>query len=174
MDQHGSPMDTGHMPVSMRDYYNRSDNDVFQETAKMNYTTAVFLINKHVRAIVATYEATDSAPRTTFKTLDETIAVGDFVVVPTDTRHKMTVVKVIDTDVDVDFDAPAKMDWIIGKVDREEYETHLKQEGEAITAIKSAELRKKREELAKSMFANNVEALKALPIAAMNGDAPKT
>lgn len=138
----------------------------------MNYTTAVFLINKHVRAIQATYEAADNAARTTFKTLDPEIAVGDFVVVPTDTRHKMTVCKVVECDVDVDFDSSVAMTWIIGKVDRAPHELTLSQEAQAVQAIKSAELRKKREDLAKSVLADKIADIKALPIAAMNGDHP--
>ena len=139
----------------------------------MNYTTAVFLINKHVRAVLATYESEDNAKRTLFKTLDDTVAVGDFVVVPTDTRHKMTVCKVVETDVDVDFDSTAPVAWVIGKVDRTAHEQVLAQEGTAIQAIKSAELRQKRDNLRKAMFADHLDTLKALPIAAMNGDAPK-
>lgn len=139
----------------------------------MNYSTAVFLINKHVRAILATYEVEDNAKRTLFKTLDDSIKVGDFVIVPTDTRHKMTVVKVTDVDVDVDFDSATPVNWVIGKVDRAAHEQTLAQEGAAIQAIKGAELRKKREDLRDSMLKNHLDAIKALPIAAMNGDTPK-
>lgn len=140
----------------------------------MNYTTAVFLINKHVRAIMATYEAEDGAKRTMFKTLDDSVKVGDFVTVPTDTRHKMTVVKVVECDVDVDFDSATQVQWVIGEVDRAAYERTLAEEAQAIQAIKSAETQRKRDELRKTMFANHVETLKALPIYA-NGDpvAPK-
>lgn len=136
----------------------------------MNYTTAVFLINKNVRAIVATYEHGDSAPKTIFKTLDQTIKSGDFVIVPTDTRHKMTVVKVMDTDVDFDIDQMAPMHWIIGKVDTVGFDSVQSQEQDAIKQIKSAELRKKREDLRNNMFADHVETLKSLQIADMNGD----
>lgn len=140
----------------------------------MNYSTAVFLINKNVRAVLATYEAEDTAKRTVFKTLDETLTVGDYVVVPTDTRHKMTVCKIVETDVDVDFDAPAQVLWIIGKIDRAGYDGVLAQEAKAITAIKSAELRKKRDDLRSTMFADHIETLKALPIAVLNGDGEKS
>lgn len=139
----------------------------------MNYTTAVFLINKNVRAVVATYEAEDTAKRTVFKTLDQTLKVGDFAIVPTDTRHKMTVVKIVETDVDIDFDSTTPVAWIMGKIDRTEYDLTLAQEQEAIQVIKSAELRQKRDNLRKAMFADHVETLKALPIAVINGDAPK-
>lgn len=138
----------------------------------MNYSTAVFLINKHVRAVKATYEANDGAQQTLFKTLDESINVGDFVIVPTDTRHKMTVCKVVEADCDIDMDSPVKVDWIIGKVDREVYETTLKNEAQAVQQIKAAELRKKREDLANNLLANHLDTIKALPIAAMNGDKP--
>jgi hypothetical protein len=136
----------------------------------VNYSTAIFLINKHARAIAATYEAEDNAKRSIFKTLDQEISIGDFVVVPTDTRHKMTVVKVVEVDVDVDFDAPTPVQWIIGVVNRGYHEDLLKQESEAIKVIKSAELRKKRDELREAMFKDHLETIKALPLAAMNGD----
>ncbi len=140
----------------------------------MNYSTAVFLINKNVRAVLGTYEVGDSAKRETFKTLDQNLKAGDFVVVPTDTRHGMTVVKIVDTDVDVDFDSKDNVRWIIAKVDRAPFDGMLEQEAEAIKAIKSAELRKKRDELRNAMFADHIETLKALPIAAINGDTEKT
>lgn len=136
----------------------------------MNYTTVVFLINKNVRAIACTYE--ENGTQETFKSLDQSIMTGDFVVVPTSTRHKMTVVKVSGTDVDVDFDAPKPMEWVIGKVDRTAYNLTVSQEATAISAIKSAEIRKKRTDLSEALFADNVETLKALPIAVLNGDAP--
>ena len=137
----------------------------------MNYSTAVFLINSNVRAVHCTYEAEDSAKRTTFKTLDKSIRAGDFVVVPTDTRHKMTVCKVVDTDVDVDFDSAACVAWIIGRIDQSAFTLTQEQEADAIAAIKSAEKTKKRNELRAAMLADSSEALKALPITVI-GDAP--
>lgn len=136
----------------------------------MNYSLAVFLINKNARAVLATYEAEETAKRTLFKTLDPTIAVGDFVIVPTNTRHKMTVVKVVEADVDVDFESRDQVEWIIGRVDSSGFKETLAQEGQALTAIKSAELRKKRDDLRQALFADHIESLKALPITAMNGD----
>lgn len=135
----------------------------------MNYSTAVFLINKNIRAVHATYEADDNAKREVFKTLDQTIAVGDFVIVPTDTRHKMTVCKIVDTDVDVDFDSSTPIKWLVGKVDQAAYAQVLAQEAEAITAIKSAEIRQKREDLAAKLLKDNA-GLKALPIAGASSD----
>lgn len=129
----------------------------------MNYSTAVFLINKQVRAVLATYEADDRASKTMFKTLDPTIGVGDFIIVPTDTRHRMTVCKVTDVDATVDFDSSTPVAWVVGKIDRRMYEETIKQEENAIEAIKSAEYRRRRESLRDSLMAD-AEALKALPL----------
>lgn len=78
----------------------------------MNYSTAIFLINPKVRAIAAIYEPdTDSrkAPRTVFKTFDQSIGVNDYILVPTETRHKMTVNKVVEVDVEPDLETGAGM-----------------------------------------------------------------
>lgn len=119
----------------------------------MNLSTAVFLINDNARAVLATYEATENAGRTMFKTFDKSIKVDDYVVVPTDTRHKLTVCRVVAVDVDVDFDSSTQIAWIVGKVDLADV-THIKQQEEAaIEAIKAAEKLKKRRELQESMNA---------------------
>jgi len=137
----------------------------------MNQSTVIFLINKRARAIMATYEAETNAKRSLFKTLDESIAVDDLVIVQTDTRHKMTVCKVVEVDVDFDLDdATLQVNWIIGKVDKTAYEQLLAQEATAIRTVKSAELRQKREKLRDAMFADHLDAIKALPIADMNGN----
>ena len=140
----------------------------------MNYSTAIFLINPKVRAIAAIYEPdTDSrkAPRTIFKTFDQTISVDDYILVPTDTRHKMTVNKVVEVDVEPDLESSAHMSWVIGVVDRAMYEDVLKQEARAIDLMKAAEKTHAREELRKKMLAHVDETkLQALQIARMSGD----
>lgn len=138
----------------------------------MNYTTTVFLINSNVRAVKCTYEATDNAGQTVFKTLDKSIRKNDLVVVPTDTRHKMTVCKVVEVDVDVDFDNPTCVQWIVSKIDQTTYDTVLAQEAEAVTTIKSAERTKKRNELSAALLADSADALKALPITVMGEAKP--
>lgn len=132
----------------------------------MNYTRAIFLISDDVRAVDVTYEPDDNAPRTTYKTFDRNIRVDDYVVVPTNTRHKMTVCKVVAVDVDPDLESAAEMNWIIGVVDRADFEDITRQENEAVDKIKAAEKRRKREELRKSLLADMADdEIKALPIA---------
>ena len=139
----------------------------------MNYSTAVFLVNSHVRAVVGIYEDDDNGkrqvPRTTFKTLDESIKVGDFVLVPTNTRHRMSVNKIVEVDVEVDLESSTPMAWIIGPVDRSEFERVTKMEEGAIAQIKSAEKRRKQDELRAALLKDN-EFLKALPIADMSAE----
>ena len=105
----------------------------------MNYSTAIFLINKNVRAVMCNYEPDAPDKKVMFKTLDMTLKVGDFVIVPTKTRHGMTVSKIVETDVDVDFDSAIPVCWVVAKVDAKDYEITLAQEAEAIQVIKSAE-----------------------------------
>jgi molybdopterin-binding protein len=135
----------------------------------MNYSTSVFLINQKVRAVSVNYEP-DEKKQTTYKTLDETIAAGDYVVVPTHTRHKFTVARVVEVDVDVDFDSPEPMTWIVARIDRSAYDLTLKQEDAAIAVVKSAEIRRKRDELAAAMLKDNKEKFKLLDLADLGVD----
>lgn len=129
-----------------------------------NPTTAIFLINDKVRAITGTYESGDTAPRTMFKTMDPDIAKDDFVIVPTDTRHKMTVVKVVDVDVDVDFESDTHIAWIVGTVDRKAFEAVCQQEGVALAAIRSAEKTRRRDELRRDLIKDAEGKLEGLAI----------
>lgn len=127
-----------------------------------NQSTAVFLINDKTRAILATYEAGDTAARTMFKTFDPDIDVDDLIIVPTDTRHKMTVVKVVEVDVDVDFNSSTRVDWVVSRIDTDEYEEVVRREKDALKTIRSAEVRREKEKLRDALLAD------------LNGDADNT
>ena len=131
----------------------------------MNYSTAIFLISDAVRGVMVAYEADENAPLTFFKTLNSNIKVDDYVVVPTNSRHKMTVCQVREVDVEPDFDLREDVKWIIGTVDRADFEDIQAQESTAITRIQSAEKRKKREELRDALLADvGEDEIKALPV----------
>jgi len=138
----------------------------------MNNTTAVFLINDKVRAVLATYEAGEHAPKEYFKTFDPTIKVGDLVNVTSETRHMITVVKVTDVDVEFDIATGTKFKWITGKIDLSDYEKTLAMETSALAAIASAEKTKRREELRKALFADQEAKITSLPIAHFAGATP--
>ena len=119
----------------------------------MNYTRAVFLISDDVRAVACVYGAGEGAKRTVFKTFDREIRVDDFVVVPTDTRHRMTVVRVVEVDLEPDLQSGDDMEQIEA------------QEKAAIAKIKAAELRRQKRELRDALLDEEAtKDLKLLPI----------
>ena len=131
----------------------------------MNYSTAIFLISDDVRCVETVYEATENAPRARFKTMDTAIKVDDFVVVPSGTRHNITTAKVVAVDVEVDLESSVEMGWVVGVVAMADFDKIKSQEGEAIATIKSAEKRRKKDELREAILKDVSEAdLKALPI----------
>ena len=140
----------------------------------MHNSMLIFLVNDAARGILATYEIEEQSPkakRVLFKTLDPNIVKDDYVVVPTDTRHGMTVVKVVETDVDVDFDAIEPVKWIVSTIDRKKHDNLLREEERLISAANQAEKRKKREELREKMLLNS-DAIKHLSLAADVHDLP--
>lgn len=135
----------------------------------MQSSKIVFLINDSVRAIEAIYE--DGGKREIFKTMDDKISIGDLVVVESGTRHYMTVCKVTDTDVDVSFEGGPDVKWIVQKIDTKSFERVLDQEKEAISAVQSAEKKRKRDELRKAMLANHEEEILALEMSTKDPEA---
>jgi hypothetical protein len=125
----------------------------------MNYSTAILLIDPSVRAVSVSYEidanGKGKAPFYKFKTVDRTIDPGDYVNIPTDTRHGMTAARVEEVDVAVDFESSEQLKWVVGKVDRTGFDAILKREADVIASIRSAEDRARREELAKKLLADN-------------------
>lgn len=145
---------------------------------QLNYSTALFLLNPKLRAIMCSYEAkTDKNPSpamTMFKTFDETIAVDDLVIVPSSTRHHRTIVRVAAIDVEVDFDSQTQVDWIVGKYDSSVYEKLVRDEAAAIGIMKNAEAKARRDEIIDKVAAFKSEELKKLPIAGGQAIAPPT
>ena len=130
----------------------------------MNQSTAIFLINDAVRAVVCKYDVKEHERQIVCKTFDKDIKVDDIVVVPTATRHGYTTVKVVEVDVDVDFDGTEQVGWIVQRIDPVFYQDVLAQEADALAKINHAEKQRKRKELAASLLANT-EGLQNLSIA---------
>ncbi len=122
----------------------------------MNYSTAILIMNPDARCIKVTYEVdTDhaKAPREMFKTFDKNIKVGNYVIVPTNTRHNLTICKVVEVDVDDWMDTSKEIGWVVGTVDMADAEKLKNWESTAIEGLKEAEKRKRRRELHASMTA---------------------
>ena len=136
----------------------------------------IFVTNENVKGLLAIYDfepadKPNTAKRTFFKTLDDTIAVGDYLVVPSGTRHRMTTVKVVEIDVECDLADQTPVEWVIGRIDRRAYETLITREGEMLNVIRSAEKKKMRDELKAAVFADVPEdQIKTLAIANMGGE----
>jgi hypothetical protein len=128
----------------------------------MNPSKIVFLINESTRAVMGVYE--EHQKPTMFKTFDPDIAVNDLVVVESDTRHGMTVVKITAVDVDVNFDESDKVKWVVQRIDTPAFAKTIAQEQAAISAVAQAEQRRKREELRASLFRDHEEKIKTLEI----------
>lgn len=131
----------------------------------MNNSTIVFLINDNVRAIEAVYDDTVGSKPEIFKTFDTDIEVDDLLVVQSSTRHMVTTVKVTAVDVEFDLDTGKHMNWVIQRIDTEAFKEVLAQEGEAISAVQSAERARKKEELRKSVFADQTDKINTLKLA---------
>jgi hypothetical protein len=123
-----------------------------------NYSTAVMLFNDDIKGVLATYEPETNFPtgKTTpkkvfFKTLDKTLKVGDIAVVPSNTRHNFTTVKIVETDVTPDFDSDIEADWIVAKVDIEAHTAILEEEKVFVNEMKKSEAIAKKETLRKNM-----------------------
>ena len=146
----------------------------------MNYSKAIFLINDEVRAVRCSYAPKsgvnvpvplDEKPHfnrpeewTTFKTFDQDLTVGDYVVVPSTTRWGVTVCRIAEVDIDLDLETGEDVRWIVGRVNLEDFKRLQAQEEQAVQAIKSAQKRKRRDELREAMLADMPEdQLKALP-----------
>ncbi len=144
----------------------------------MNYSLAVLLYNDNCRAIKAIYEADPEdvskllpkAKREMFKTFDTAIAVGDIVMVPSSTRHNVTVVKVVEVDVEWDVHTTDDVKWIIGKVDQREFKKLRDMESNAISAIKESEKTAARKKMKDEMLQHmDVLAISKLDLANVVG-----
>lgn len=148
----------------------------------MNVDKAIFLINSNVRALLGVYEPDTpsvKSKRTLLKTFDGSIRVGDFVVVPSNTRHLITTMEIVqelDPEVDVDVAASEPCMWIIQRIDKSVFDEVTAQEGEAIAAMRRAQKREERLKLRDAMLAQSEDAIKKLPIYAktIDGDATES
>lgn len=130
---------------------------------KINYSTAICMVNKNVRGVRVNYDGS-TAKEYTFKTFDDTLKEDDLVLVPTDTRHGYTVCKVVEVNVDLDQESDIKYKWVVGKVDLTAFNEIIKQEEQVIAAVKEAIIAKKRDDLAQAFGLVNSLKLQALPL----------
>jgi len=138
----------------------------------MNYTTAIFLISDKVKMHAVTFAPDDrtvdaKARRYHFKTFDDDLQIGQYVVVPSSLKdkrdHGMSVAQIQELDVEVDFDSGHEYKWIIGCVHPEDFENIKLQEEEAIAAIRKAEKTRRKKELRQDLMDDAGDELKKTP-----------
>ena len=134
----------------------------------MHPSRKIFLINDAVRAVSAEYEPKGNT--TLLKTMDPDLKVGDFVVCETDTRHNMTVSKIVDVDVDIDLESPVNLPWVISCLDLVDHEKLIAAETDALAKIKSAQDKKKRDELRAAMAADYTDDVRDLELNTIAGE----
>jgi len=171
------------------------------DTSKINYSHAMFLLadmvakvaGRRPRAVACTYEdikITDDMTKlmkhnpaylsggslpngaVIFKTMDQDIKVGDFVVVPTDTRHGMTVNKVVAVDCEVNFESEVPVHWIVGTVNPHDYENLRQLEDQIITKLKDGQTKTRQQQIADTFMASLGEDDPLKGITFEGGDAP--
>lgn len=119
-----------------------------------NKSLAAFLVDDRVRAVTCIYDPDDhmkSQKTYMFKTMDESIQPDDLVVVPTESRVGFTVCKVVQVDIEPDFESRIDYKWIAGKVDKEAYDLLLKNEAFLINKLREGERSRARKALRKSL-----------------------
>jgi hypothetical protein len=165
-------IDKGHADTKTIDYNPPADHIEGKPT--MNYSTAIFLTNKHVRAVNVIYVPekdgvptdkayTKESNRKMFKTFDKSLKTGDYVLVPSSTRHQMTIAQVAECDVEVPIElheSGRQIGWIICSVPADllaGYAKVLDVEKEGIAMIKNAEKVRKTKELTDKLLEANPE-----------------
>lgn len=134
----------------------------------MNYSTAVMLINQNIRAVRGQYEPEGATE--VFKTIDQNLKVDDLVTVESGTRWKYTTMKIVEVDVEVDFDSNKAISWVVGKIDTSVHDQIKGMEAKAIDVIKKGELRKRREDIKKNTLdAAAAGEIEGLDIARLGG-----
>lgn len=136
-----------------------------------NLSLAVFVLNPRVRAMKCSYDPENKADKPEiFKTFNPDMKTGDYVVVPTDTRLKRTVCKIVEADCEYDIESMAKCEFIVCKVDHSDYDVAVAAENEMIATIKKNNEIEKRKALAESLFKNQSE-LASLGLVKLGGPA---
>jgi len=121
-----------------------------------NPSLAAFLLDNGPRCISVSYDRVRNASKGTdqpvdiksFKTFDPSIAKGDLVVIPTDTRWGFTVGRVEAVDTRVNFSSSETIRWIASKVDEEAYQSILDREELLIGKVAQAQENRAKRELA--------------------------
>ena len=106
----------------------------------MNDSMQIFIVTDDAKAVLLEYNPDDKRDQPTIaKTFRTDLMVGDTVIVETNTRHRMTVAKVLQTDIEPDIESETWVPWIVEKVSLDAFRALQDKEAGMIVAIKKAE-----------------------------------
>ncbi len=123
-------------------------------SAIKNKSLAVFAVDNSVRGIIAVYNDGDDASKGIFyKTFDQDIEVNDIVIVPAKSRLGFTTNKVVQVDVDPDFERTKEVKWIAGRADFTTYESNIAGEKALMEKLNEGDRARARESVAADLKA---------------------
>ena len=143
----------------------------------MNFNTAIFLVNDKCRGVTLAWEwcdhdgkAANGQPVKTdlFKTFDPHVKKGDLVLGETQSRHKLCVYRVVETDVEVDLETTAYIPWIVERISGAALQRLRDMETEMVETIKRKDKERRRAELAQTMLKDYGEEIKNLAAATVD------
>lgn len=120
----------------------------------MNLSASIMLVDKTVRPVRVEYDPElkyNNSPILKFMTIDPSIKLDDLVIVETHTRHKFTIVKVVEIDFPVDFHDQTPWGWVAQKFDKSAFDKIKATETAIRGRVAKAQEDKARRELADAM-----------------------
>lgn len=144
----------------------------------MNPSAAVMLVEDSIRPCRVEYDPDNyknNSDHKFFKCLDPAIKKDDLVIVTTNTRHGMTVAKVVAigvADVPVNFEGHETWGWVVGPVPSDQHKHILETEKAIVGRVQEANTNKLKAELKAAMGLGNV-SFKDLSLTAPKSEEPK-
>lgn len=128
----------------------------------MNLSASIMLVNEAIRPVRVEYDPDVYKNNTQvdnyFMTFDRDLKKDDLVIVPTKTRHKFTVVKVIEIDFAVDFhNSNIEWRWVAGSVDLAQYNSILETDKKVRDRVAKGQENKMRGELKAAMGMERID-----------------
>lgn len=125
----------------------------------MHESRKVFLLEgeREPRCILICYSPEEEDYTSQYKevkTFDTDIQVGDYVAIPSQSRYNLAVVKVMEVDVEPDLSSKKSIDWVVGRIDDEDYEKTIEDEKVFIDSVRSAEKQALKSKLREDFLAN--------------------
>jgi hypothetical protein len=136
--------------------------------ANVHPSRQLFIYDETATCIAVEYEPDGN--HVFMKTTDQSINVGDFVLIQTDTRHKLTVAKVKDVGITPDVESHTEIRWAYFKINKAAVDAILQDEAAKQAKIADAQRRAKRRQLAADLAAGDPELKEMMQVTDQSSD----